>query len=184
MLSSLPLTCRLILVGDVNQLPSVGPGNVLSDLLTSENHSQCQVDPDFSAGHGKPHRAQCAQDQSGRISQRGTGSDPTKQGFLVDYSRMIRLEFRTWCGNACANAFRLPTDLTPCAMCRCLPPMHKGDCWYTGAQSDVAERSESRPTRTEQGKPNVFGKATVCCNFAMTTTRTFFQWRHGMGRGN
>lgn len=35
-LSSLSLTCRLILVGDVNQLPSVGPGNVLSDLLTSE----------------------------------------------------------------------------------------------------------------------------------------------------
>jgi exodeoxyribonuclease V alpha subunit len=35
-LSSLPMTCRLILVGDVNQLPSVGPGHVLSDLLTSE----------------------------------------------------------------------------------------------------------------------------------------------------
>jgi exodeoxyribonuclease V alpha subunit len=35
LLRSLPLTCRLILVGDVNQLPSVGPGNVLSDLLES-----------------------------------------------------------------------------------------------------------------------------------------------------
>ena len=35
-LKALPLTSRLILVGDVNQLPSVGPGNVLSDMLTSE----------------------------------------------------------------------------------------------------------------------------------------------------
>lgn len=36
LLRALPLTCRLVLVGDVNQLPSVGPGNVLADLLTSE----------------------------------------------------------------------------------------------------------------------------------------------------
>lgn len=34
-LRALPLTSRLVLVGDVNQLPSVGPGNVLSDLLKS-----------------------------------------------------------------------------------------------------------------------------------------------------
>lgn len=35
LLRALPLTSRFILVGDVNQLPSVGPGNVLSDLLKS-----------------------------------------------------------------------------------------------------------------------------------------------------
>ncbi len=35
LLRALPLTCKLVLVGDVNQLPSVGPGNVLSDLLES-----------------------------------------------------------------------------------------------------------------------------------------------------
>ncbi len=34
-LRALPLTSRLILVGDVNQLPSVGPGNVLADILNS-----------------------------------------------------------------------------------------------------------------------------------------------------
>lgn len=36
LLRSLPVTCRLILVGDANQLPSVGAGNVLKDLLQSE----------------------------------------------------------------------------------------------------------------------------------------------------
>ncbi len=35
LLRALPITCRLILVGDVNQLPSVGPGNILQDLLDS-----------------------------------------------------------------------------------------------------------------------------------------------------
>ncbi|MFR3203910.1 MAG: ATPase, T2SS/T4P/T4SS family, partial [[Clostridium] leptum] len=34
-LRALPLGCRLILVGDTDQLPSVGPGNVLGDLIAS-----------------------------------------------------------------------------------------------------------------------------------------------------
>lgn len=34
-LHALPLGCRLILVGDSDQLPSVGPGNVLGDLISS-----------------------------------------------------------------------------------------------------------------------------------------------------
>ncbi len=36
LLRALPLTCKLILIGDVNQLPSVGPGNILEDLIKSE----------------------------------------------------------------------------------------------------------------------------------------------------
>ncbi len=35
-MKALPMGCRLILVGDSHQLPSVGPGNVLEDLITSE----------------------------------------------------------------------------------------------------------------------------------------------------
>lgn len=33
---ALPLTARLILIGDVHQLPAVGPGNVLADILDSQ----------------------------------------------------------------------------------------------------------------------------------------------------
>ena len=36
LMRAFPLGCRLILVGDVDQLPSIGPGNVLSDLIASE----------------------------------------------------------------------------------------------------------------------------------------------------
>jgi exodeoxyribonuclease V alpha subunit len=32
---ALPAKCRLVLVGDADQLPSVGPGNVLADLISS-----------------------------------------------------------------------------------------------------------------------------------------------------
>lgn len=37
LLKAIPVGSRLILVGDVNQLPSVGPGNVLKDMI----HSEC-----------------------------------------------------------------------------------------------------------------------------------------------
>lgn len=36
LLAALPNGCRLVLVGDPHQLPSVGPGNLLSDLLRSQ----------------------------------------------------------------------------------------------------------------------------------------------------
>ncbi len=36
LLKALPKDCRLILVGDPDQLPSVGPGNLFSDLIRSE----------------------------------------------------------------------------------------------------------------------------------------------------
>ncbi|MEG2000993.1 MAG: AAA family ATPase, partial [Evtepia sp.] len=36
LIAALPNDCRMILVGDPNQLPSVGPGNLLSDLLRSQ----------------------------------------------------------------------------------------------------------------------------------------------------
>ncbi|MBS4165635.1 ATP-dependent RecD-like DNA helicase [Neochlamydia sp. AcF65] len=39
LLKAIPNTCRLIFVGDINQLPSVGPGNVLSDMINSQTIS-------------------------------------------------------------------------------------------------------------------------------------------------
>ncbi len=38
LMSALPLECRLLLVGDPDQLPSVGPGTVLTDLLRLDRH--------------------------------------------------------------------------------------------------------------------------------------------------
>lgn len=35
LLDALPIGCRIILVGDADQLPSVGPGNVLGDIIAS-----------------------------------------------------------------------------------------------------------------------------------------------------
>ena len=41
LICALKMHCRLILVGDSDQLPSVGPGNVLRDLIESEIVRRC-----------------------------------------------------------------------------------------------------------------------------------------------
>jgi len=40
LLEAVPPDCRLVLVGDADQLPSVGPGNVLADLIASDARTQ------------------------------------------------------------------------------------------------------------------------------------------------
>jgi exodeoxyribonuclease V alpha subunit len=42
-LKALPYTAHLVLIGDVDQLPSVGPGNVLNDLLCSQKISYVRL---------------------------------------------------------------------------------------------------------------------------------------------
>ena len=39
LLKAIPSHCRVVFVGDINQLPSVGPGNVLRDMISSQTIS-------------------------------------------------------------------------------------------------------------------------------------------------
>lgn len=50
LLKSIKLGTRLIIVGDVDQLPSVGPGNVLSDLIKSNSIKTVRLDQIFRQG--------------------------------------------------------------------------------------------------------------------------------------
>ena len=59
---------RLALVGDVDQLPSVGPGSVLKDIIRSECFPVVRLTRIFRQAGGKRYRGECSQDQF-----RGTG---------------------------------------------------------------------------------------------------------------
>ena len=47
LLEAVPPDCRLVLVGDADQLPSVGPGNVLADLIASDTIPVIRLDRVF-----------------------------------------------------------------------------------------------------------------------------------------
>ena len=65
LLSAIVPGTRLILVGDMNQLPSVGPGSVLRDMIHSEMFPGSGIDTYFPAGVGKRYRSQCPPDSCG-----------------------------------------------------------------------------------------------------------------------
>lgn len=52
LLKAIPNTCRVIFVGDIDQLPSVGPGNVLRDLIDSEKLSIVRLKEIFRQAKG------------------------------------------------------------------------------------------------------------------------------------
>lgn len=52
LLRSIPTHARLILVGDINQLPSVGPGNVLKDMIASCCIPVCMLNEIFRQAAG------------------------------------------------------------------------------------------------------------------------------------
>ena len=64
---------HLLLVGDPDQLPSVGAGDVLADLLRSERFPVTRLTHIFRQGAGSGHRRQCPAHQRGRSCPRFGG---------------------------------------------------------------------------------------------------------------
>lgn len=52
LLKAIPSKARLILIGDIDQLPSVGPGNVLKDMISSEKIGVTQLKQIFRQAAG------------------------------------------------------------------------------------------------------------------------------------
>lgn len=59
LLEALSVGTRLILVGDVDQLPSVGPGQVLQDLIESKSFPTVMLKKISPAGRGERHCHEC-----------------------------------------------------------------------------------------------------------------------------
>jgi exodeoxyribonuclease V alpha subunit len=52
LLKAIPSEARVIFVGDINQLPSVGPGNVLRDMITSQRIPVTELNEIFRQAEG------------------------------------------------------------------------------------------------------------------------------------
>ena len=54
LLKAVPDHASLILVGDVDQLPSVGPGQVLANIIDFGCSARCAADPNVPPGGREP----------------------------------------------------------------------------------------------------------------------------------
>ena len=69
----MPAHACVVLVGDVDQLPSVGPGLVLADLIASRYGAGGAADRDFSPGRAELDRPRGPRHQAGRDAGIGAG---------------------------------------------------------------------------------------------------------------
>ncbi|MUM78165.1 ATP-dependent RecD-like DNA helicase [Pseudodesulfovibrio sp. F-1] len=137
-LRSLPHTCRLILVGDVNQLPSVGPGNVLADLINSAKvpcavltHIFRQAQESFIVVNA--HRI-----NSGQFPRQHPCQAPQADFFWIpqeDPAKVQRLILDSVCE-------RIPEryGLDPLRDIQVLTPMHKGEVGTQALNAALQER--------------------------------------------
>ena len=50
LLKAVPISAHILFIGDCDQLPSVGAGNFLNDMIASTKNSGCAINAYFSSG--------------------------------------------------------------------------------------------------------------------------------------
>jgi exodeoxyribonuclease V alpha subunit len=137
-LRSLPHTCRLIMVGDVNQLPSVGPGNVLGDLINSHRvpcavltHIFRQAQESFIVVNA--HRI-----NQGKPPRQHPSQAPEADFFWIPQENSAKVQ-RLILDSVCD---RIPKryGLDPLRDIQVLTPMHKGDVGTQALNIALQER--------------------------------------------
>ncbi len=129
LLRAVPLGARLVLVGDADQLPSVGAGNVLADLLSSGRVPSVRLTEIFRQARESRIITNAHRVLVGEVPVASDAEDPSADFFLVPAESsekalelVVQLVER-----------RIPGrfGLDPLADVQVLVPMHKGAC---GAQ--------------------------------------------------
>jgi exodeoxyribonuclease V alpha subunit len=123
LLDALPATCRLLLVGDGDQLPSVGPGSVLREVVRSERVAVVRLTEIFRQAAASRIVVNAHRINAGEPLVEDDGTDPSDFYFIrcaepeaiLDTLKRVVAE-------------RIPErfGLDPIADVQVLSPMHKG----------------------------------------------------------
>lgn len=149
-LRALPVTCRLVLVGDVNQLPSVGPGNVLGDLLGSRNVPSAVLTHIFRQAQESSIVVNAHRINAGQMPEDSPKQPPEADFFWVpqeDPARVQQLIVEMVCQ-------RIPEryGLDPRRDIQVLTPMHKGEVGTSALNQLLQERlNPSRGVELKRG---------------------------------
>ena len=131
LLAALPDHVRLVLVGDVDQLPSVGPGRVLGDLIDSGRYPVARLETVFRQSEGGLITANAHAIRKGEAPDLSRPEGETLRDFYFlpepDPERIVD-KIRTLVLERIPQAF----GLDPRGDLQVLTPMHRGP---TGAQN-------------------------------------------------
>ena len=116
LLKAVPERAALLLVGDVDQLPSVGPGQVLADVIASGAVPVVRLTEVFRQAAREPDHHQRASDQPGPDARpRAATPRATSTSSSAPAPRMACRS----CSRSCGSASRPGSGSTRCATSRC-----------------------------------------------------------------
>jgi exodeoxyribonuclease V alpha subunit len=126
LLKAVPLSASVVFVGDVDQLPSVGPGNFLRDLIASDLVPVAQLTEIFRQAKDSLIVTNAHRVNRGQLPEIGDQTPEHSDFFFVEESIPERAA-QTICKLV---AERVPQrfGLDPMRDVQVLTPMHKGEC--------------------------------------------------------
>lgn len=141
-LRALPVTCRLVLVGDVNQLPSVGAGNVLSDLLNSGKVPKAVLTHIFRQAQESSIVVNAHRFNAGLFPVQSEKEPPEADFFWVPQDNPMKVQ------SAIVEMVceRIPQryGMNPLRDVQVLTPMHKGEVGTSALNQLLQERLNPR----------------------------------------
>ena len=149
LLRALPVTCRLILVGDVNQLPAVGPGNVLKDILTSETLPRAILTNIFRQARESSIIVNAHRINMGKFPVSSSKEPPQADFFWVEQEDLAKIQELI----AYLACDRIPRvyDLDPMKDVQVLTPMHKGEVGTQELNRILQDRLNPGPDAVVRG---------------------------------
>ncbi len=140
LLRALPLGCRLILVGDADQLPSVGPGNVLQDIIKSGTMPIVRLENVFRQAELSPIVRNAHRINQGMLPEWKGEKDFTFRQFDTEDETMRYVV--SLYAKLAANA--------PWQSVQVLSPMHKNLCGVENLNTLIQERMNPPSPQKEE----------------------------------
>ncbi len=148
LLKAVPGHCQLLLVGDVDQLPSVGPGNVLRDLIESRAVEVCRLTQIFRQA-----RESLIVLNAHRINR---GDMPlltpaSEEGDFVFIERDDPTEVLEAVKRLVSEELPRRFDLDPIDEIQVLTPMHRGEVGATNLNQELGTLLNRRTEQVSRG---------------------------------
>ncbi len=168
LLAALRPGCRLVLVGDPDQLPSVGAGNVFGDLIRSGCRAVSRPDGGVPSGGAVGHHPQRPRRERGaaRLTSRATRGTSSS----CAAARRTGSCRRWW---SCAKRACPRTWASPPTRFRCSRPPGRGADGHRRRQPRAAGGAEpagARQAAETVGRAPFSARATASCRRRTTTT--------------
>lgn len=157
LLNAVSLRSQLVLVGDIFQLPSVGPGNVLSDLIESNIVQVYYLDEIFRQAQKSTIIINAHKVLKGDLPDINTAMDNQSLTEFYFLEHHDPKKVADTIVSLCCEILPKQFSLNPFSDIQVISPMHKGDAGTINLNSLLQKKMNSSATRTE-----LFGNTFKC----------------------